>query len=208
MGTSTANSSQPSLFARVKASADNVKVFLDLAASLVVVIGFPTTFYQIRAARVEAHTHALETHEQVYSGLDAQYTEFLKLCLNDPKLDCFDVPEDPPPDLDDSERSRQRILYAALIPVLEHAYLAYHGDGAKEIEHVTQTQWPGWQLYARNFMRRPAFREVWNKLHHEFDSDFSTCMDSLSPTTHGPEAHSCVPYDGFVYPSHRTAASK
>jgi hypothetical protein len=90
--------------------------------------------------------------------------------------------------------------------VLEHAYLAYHGDGAKEISDVTETQWPGWLKYARSFMSRDAFRDVWSKLRSEFDSKFSTCLDSLSPTA--VEAASCLPYAGFKYPPARGTVSK
>jgi hypothetical protein len=185
---------------------DTVKPYVDLGASLAVIIGVPIVLVQIHNGNVEAHTHALESHEQVYAGLDAQYTDFLKLCLNDPKLDCYDVPEDPPPKLNHAEQKRQRILYAVLIPMLEHAYLAYHGPRAEEIKDVTKDQWPGWRTYARNFMKRDAFRDVWSKLRSEFDSGFSTCLDSLSPNA--SDASSCLPYDSFEYPPARSTASK
>jgi hypothetical protein len=185
---------------------DTVKPYVDLVASLAVIFGVPIVLVQIHNGNVEAHKHALDNHEQVYAGLDAQYTDFLKLCLNDPKLDCYDVAEDPPPKLNPEEEKRQRILYATLIPILEHAHLAYHGEGAKEIADITKNQWPGWRAYARSFMSREAFRHVWSELRSEFDSDFSKCLDSLSPNT--PEASSCLPYDGFEYPPVRRTESK
>jgi hypothetical protein len=148
----------------------------------VIIVGLPIAIYQMDAARLEAHNHALESHEQVYSGLDAQYTDFLKLCLQNPKLDCFDLPNNPPPPLGESERSQQRILYAILIPMLEHAFLAYHGKPAAEIKALTDAQWPGWKRYASNFMIRPAFLSVWTSLKYEFDKHFSACMDSLDPS--------------------------
>jgi hypothetical protein len=59
---------------------DTAKPYVDLLASLAVIIGVPIVLIQIHNGNVEAHTHALESHEHVYAGLDAQYTDFLKLC--------------------------------------------------------------------------------------------------------------------------------
>jgi hypothetical protein len=166
-----------------------------LTSELVVIVGLPIAVYQLAAQRWEAHNHALEAHEQVYSGLDAQYTDFLKLCLQYPKLDCYDLPADPPlPKLEDGEKAQQRMLYAILIPMLEHAYLAYHGRPAAEIAELTQAQWPGWKKYATSFMNRPAFRAVWNQLGDEFDSNFKQCMDSLNPAANGKESDLCNPW--------------
>ena len=117
----------------------------------------------------------------MYSVLDAQYTDFLKLCLEHPQLDCYDEPDKHPKDLDDREKVQQQVLYAMLIPMLEHAYLAYHGESAKEIPETTKAQWPGWVIYATNFMHRPAFLKVWKDLGPEFDQQFQTCLNSLDP---------------------------
>ena len=163
-------------------------------SELVIIVGLPIAIYQLAAQRAEAHNHALEAHEQVYSGLDAQYTDFLKLCLQYPKLDCYDLPASPPPTLEAQEAAQQRILYAVLIPMLEHAYLAYHGKPAAEIKQLTDAQWPGWKLYAVNFMKRPAFQTVWKQLGGEFDSNFKQCMDSLDPAAAGKESDLCDPW--------------
>jgi hypothetical protein len=161
------------------------------ASELVIVVGLPIAIYQMAVAQREAHKHALETHEQVYSVLDAQYTDFLKLCLQYPRLDCFDLPADPAPSLSDDERIQQQILYATIIPMLEHAYLTYHGRPALEIQELTNAQWPGWELYASSFMKRPAFLKVWKKLGIEFDSHFQKCMNAL-PAREEPEP--CDPW--------------
>jgi|SRR5215831_4648461 len=163
-------------------------------SELVVIIGLPIAIYQLAAQRSETHNHALEAHEQVYSGLDAQYTDFLKLCLQHSELDCYDLPADPPPVLKTEEKAQQRILYAVLIPMLEHAYLAYHGKPAAEIKELTDAQWPGWKLYSAYFMKRPAFRAVWKELGNEFDSNFRQCMDSLDPAANGKESDLCNPW--------------
>ena len=160
-----------------------------------VIIGLPIAIYQITASRLEAHNHALEAHEQVYSGLDGQYTDFLKLCLQYPKLDCYDLADQKPATLDDQERAQQRLLYAILIPMLEHAYLAYHGRAAAEIAQLTESQWPGWAQYANNFMKRPAFRAVWKDLGTEFDQHFKQCMDSLA--VQGTDSDACNPWSPY-----------
>jgi hypothetical protein len=139
--------------------------------------------------------HALEVHEQVYTALDAQYTDFLKLCLQSPELDCFDIPR---PEaalmLNKDEKARQQIVYAILIPMLEYAYLTYHGPFAVEIANLTQRQWPGWERYARSFMMRPAFREVWEPLSNEFDANFKNCMNALPTSDDNNESWLCDPW--------------
>jgi hypothetical protein len=164
------------------------------ASELVVIVGLPIAIYQLGAARREAYNHALEAHEQVYTVLDAQYTDFLKLCLQNPDVDCFDLPAKPEPSLDEGQRARQRILYAIVIPMLEHAYLAYHGQSAVEIADLTERQWPGWELYASNFMQRPAFRQIWRQLGVEFDKRFQNCMNTL-PTPNGEPSEACNPWN-------------
>jgi len=58
--------------------------------------------------------------------LDARYFDFVQLCIDHPRLDCYSVGREPDPPPTADEKLQQNILYSALTDLFEGAYVQYH----------------------------------------------------------------------------------
>lgn len=80
------------------------------------------------------HTHERERREEAaraYDRADANYTEFLELCLGHPDLDCYsgyDIAVQPAADgrATEVQAAQHRVMFSMLIDVFESAYVNYN----------------------------------------------------------------------------------
>ncbi len=109
-----------------------------------------------------------------YNNLDEKYLDYLKLCLQNPSLDVFDVPLS-------SHRSRPQDkrkelqMFSMLIAIFERAYLM-HRNVIERL--VTQrSQWKGWKSYMEDWTSRRNFRLAWKRLSGQFDKRFESFIN-------------------------------
>jgi hypothetical protein len=159
--------------------------FLSFAA---VIVGVPLGLLDFHMHAVETLENAkkerVEAAEKVYQTVDERYTEFVKLCIDHPRLDCYSVPHagdfDPP--LSETERIQQKMLFVHLTDVFEVAFVQYHKEESNpEIQKIYSSQWAGWDAYIRKFMRRPAYLETWYAIRDEYDEGLVKYMDAIAP---------------------------
>jgi hypothetical protein len=135
-----------------------------------------------------------EMAEQVYRQADDRYMDFIKICIEHPRLDCYSASFAPSldPPLTPDEQMQQKLLYTALTEVLEAAYIEYHKAGIPgDLKPVLNKQWPGWELYMKRFLARRAYTSVWKDIEDEYANDFRRCMDTLSSTPSSDRVTRC-----------------
>lgn len=160
-------------------------------------LSFIAVMFSIPFAAIELHTHAIdgkenakkeriEAAEKIYRDVDQRYVDFMRLCLDHPRLDCYSVPRDPSSGapLDENEQAQQKILYTSLTDVFEVAYVQYHKKTYEEnpvVRELYKSQWDGWDVYIRKFLARPAYRRVWWDIRDEYDKGLVAYMDTIAP---------------------------
>lgn len=165
---------------------DKVHKFAELASFLALILGVPLGLIDLHSHAIEAEENAkkerVEAAEKVYQMVDERYTEFVKLCIDHPRLDCYSVPRaDVKFQLTEDEKLQQKVLYTELTDVFEVAYVQYHKEESNpEILKIYKTQWDGWDTYIRKFMKRPAYLETLNEIKDEYDDGFAKYMDGVA----------------------------
>lgn len=153
-------------------SLQQTKDVFELLSYVVVVLGVPTGLFQyVRATRQEAH----EREHRIYDAINADYLEFLKLCLQYPRFDVFDAPDAVPTELSPQEQKEELILLSILFTIFERAYVLYR-DRPTE---VTRGQWHGWDGHIRAYFRRENVRRAWRIGENTYDPRFAAYMATI-----------------------------
>lgn len=133
------------------------------------------------------HAHERERREEAaraYDRADANYTEFLKLCLEHPGLDCYsgyNISARPAGDNQAVELQdvQQRVMFSMLIDTFESAYVNYNNEHYADSAHDAYcAQWPTWMAAIRKYFRKQSFRNAWEEVGNEFDTRFQRCMNA------------------------------
>jgi hypothetical protein len=86
-----------------------------------------------------------------YHDVDRVYIEFLKLCFENPRLDCYSAPTgDGDTPLTIEEQLKQKILYAMLTDIFEDVFIEYKANAFEfhgTATGVRDNQWKGWDIY-------------------------------------------------------------
>ena len=155
-----------------------IKDWLEAGALLATLLGIPIA---IVVFWFERRRERLTREEDVYLRPNLQYIEYLKLCLEYPELDIYDLvtPTEPTP----LNKKREWIAFTILASVMEQAFLLYRNHPKQD-----NKQWKGWCDYMRWWMARPNFREAWHKnLSDQFDTDFIEFVNTLPPYDLAPD---------------------
>jgi hypothetical protein len=125
-----------------------------------------------------------EAAQQAYDRVDANFNEFIKLCVTHPDLDCYPGSEllAPAPrlEIDPLKLIQHRALYMVLIDTFKVAYINYnteHYAAANPAGYCAQ--WPGWISELKLYTRRAEFRSTWNDVGDKFDSHFARCLNAI-----------------------------
>jgi hypothetical protein len=146
-----------------------VKRWTTLLTFLSLAGGVPYGIWQYQSAKArEAELLVKET----YNSLDREYIEFEKLCLQYPRLDCYDKPTRTLFHLSAVEVIQQKLLYNVLLSILERAFLACKAGGFDGREQ----QWLNWDGYTSDFLRRKTFNDLWLENRDGFDAEFGLYM--------------------------------
>jgi hypothetical protein len=148
------------------------KDFLEFGSYLAVVLGVPAALVQyVRATLKEQKDREYGTYDE----LDDKYLDYQRLCLENPELDIWDIPDDLPKVLSQVERKRELQVFTVLFSIFERAYLMY-SDMSSEVK---RTQWHGWEEYIRSYSKRENFSRAWKQGGSTFATDFTRYMDAL-----------------------------
>jgi hypothetical protein len=146
--------------------------WLDILTKLMTILGFPIAlFVFINDRRIERKEREYGT----YHALDEKYQEFLRLCVEYPRFNLYDVPLENPPDLSEQEKKQQAAVFDILVSLLERAFLMYRDQSNK----VKKAQWVGWTSYMRDYSQHQVFKEIWMERGIDFDVDFTSFMNGL-----------------------------
>jgi hypothetical protein len=138
----------------------------------------------IKDEKEDAEKDRLQDAQRVYREVDQRFFEFLKLCIDRPRLDCYSLPISGGTclPLTEEEKQQQKLLYTALTDLFEVAFTLYHGkrDDNQELQDLYEKQWRGWEAYIRKFLSRPTYLETWNEIRDEYDEGLQIYLDKLS----------------------------
>jgi hypothetical protein len=169
-----------------------IRRWAEFLSFIAVVLGVPFGLidFHNRAvdARVNAEKERVEAAEKVYQTVDERYTDFVKLCIDHPRLDCYSIPQasPPKPPLNDTEKIQQKMLFTHLTDVFEVAFVQYHkAETNPEILKIYNSQWAGWDTYIRKFLARPAYLQTWFEIRDEYDEGFVKYVDAIVPPAKG-----------------------
>ncbi len=149
----------------------DLRALLDIAVTVVNLVGVPVA---IVLFFLNKRRERLEREYGTYNSLDEKYVDYLKICVEHPNLDVFDLPMPdykPTPEL----RWQELQVFAMLFAIPERAYLMYRDKS----QVVREAQWVGWEGYMKDWASRQNFRDAWDKLKGQFDCGFEKYMASL-----------------------------
>ena len=106
--------------------------------------------------------------EELYQQLSDEYTNFLKLVLQNSDLRLRSTHE--PMMLNDDQRERKLILFDILVSLFERSYILIYEDS---MDRQARRMWQSWEDYMREWCKRPDFRSVLPQLLQGEDPDFA-----------------------------------
>lgn len=142
-----------------------------MTASIIVALGGPAALFQyLRTTKNEK----LVIENAAYDSTDQAFRDFQRLCLENPKLDIFDVPDKNPEPLtpEELEKKKEVIAFTMLFSVFERAYFTYDTFDSLTVSR----QWEAWQEYIKGFCERPNFIHAWKASGKTFDPKFQEYM--------------------------------
>jgi hypothetical protein len=158
----------------------------ELLSFIALIIGAPVAVFDLHVHEAESAENSkkerVEAASKLYRDVDQRYVEFMKICLEHPRLDCYSVSlSGLQPPLSETEKLQQKILYSALTDVFEVAYVEYNRrEVTDEVRKFYKAQWGGWDSYIKKFLRRPAYRKTWLEIRDEYDEGLVAYMDGIA----------------------------
>jgi len=170
----------------LKVNFDKMHKWAEFASFLALILGVPFGLVDLHNHAMEAEENAkkerVEAAEKVYQMVDQRFHEFVKLCVDHPRLDCYSAPRGGELKLTDDEKIQQKMLFTELTDVFEVAYVQYHKkDTNPEIRRIYDDQWVGWDAYIRKFFVRPAYVETWYEIRDEYSGVFVQYLNTMAP---------------------------
>jgi hypothetical protein len=116
-----------------------------------------------------------------YTSLDDKYIDYVRLCLQQPDLDVYDVPIARPGPPTPEQLRRESMVLSILDSVLERAFLMYSNPN----DEFERDQWSAWSAYIASWTGRANFRAEWARDRTQFDPRFTAYVDGIiqPPTT-------------------------
>lgn len=149
------------------------KDYFESISYLVTFIGIPIAIILFfREKQKERITRELE----IYASAHDRYVEYLKLCLERPELDGFDLPKDGEEAKLCGIKYERIILFTILTAIMESAFIRYSRTDTQE----AKIQWRGWREYILEWLHRPDFRKTWPIIGPQFSETFVRLVNQLA----------------------------
>ena len=137
----------------------------ELLSYIVTVFGLPLA---IAFFILEQRKERENEEEEVYQLLTNDYTDFLKLVIDNPDLKLRS--QNQTSDLTSEQRERMLVLFEILVSLFERAYLLAYDE---KMTRKQTRRWLSWEDFMREWCRREDFRKLLPRLLHGEDPDFS-----------------------------------
>lgn len=139
--------------------------FFELLSYIVTVVGLP---YGIWLFMYERRREAQADEEEIYQRLSDEYTNFLKLVLENSDLQLLRKGTTIA-NLNDEQNERKLAIFGILISLLERAYILVYEE---HMSKQTRRLWLTWEDYIREWCLRADFRAALPHLLEGEDEDF------------------------------------
>jgi len=137
---------------------------LEAASYVVTVIGLP---FAIAVYLVDQRRERANEEEETYLRLADEYSNFMRLVLDNADLRLGSAPERVT--LSDEQLERKRVLFAILVSLFERAFVLVYEE---RMNRQQRRLWLTWEDYMREWCRRTDFRDALPHLLHGEDPDF------------------------------------
>ena len=142
---------------------------ISMWASLTVALGGPAALFRyFRTTKNEK----LVIENSAYDSTDQAFQGYQRLCLENPKLDIFDVRDEKPEELTTEEKKKEVIAFTMLFSVFERAHFIYTNYKSLTVSR----QWDAWEAYIEDFCSRDNFKYAWKVSGVTFDPEFQKYM--------------------------------
>lgn len=144
----------------------------ELLSYIVTVFGLPLAIFAfIKEQRKERENE----DEEVYQLLTGDYTDFLKLVMENPDLKLRS--QSHTQNLSEEQQERVLIIFEILISLFERAYLLSYDE---KMTRKQLRRWLSWEDFMREWCEREDFRSLLPKLLQGEDPDFSVHILKLA----------------------------
>ncbi len=135
---------------------------LQLLANLVIILSVPITihkyFENLKAERIR-------NDYNVYNDLDNKYIDFVKMCINHPELNIFEIDYQK---IDKLQDRQVLTSYAILMAIFERSYYVC----VAKSEGAPNENWIVWSSLIDRYCDRKNFKEAWDELKFIWDPRF------------------------------------
>jgi hypothetical protein len=151
----------------------------ELLSYIVTVIGLP---FGIAVFIWEQRRERQQEDEEIYQRLSDEYTNFMKLVLQNADLRLLRR-GGPAVQLSPEQEERRFALFNVLVALFERAYLLVHEE---DMDPQTRRLWQSWEDYMREWCRRADFREVLPELLQGEDEQFAAHIRRIADANRLP----------------------
>lgn len=146
---------------------DDILIFardvFEFLANVATFFGIP--LFVIVFIRENRKTRA-ERAREAYDRLDERFVDYVKLCLEHPDLDVFEIPinreeENISPHEQMMRERKEVMLFTMLVAIFERAYIEYMTQGSKN-QPLTE-----WAAYIRYWCARENFQRAWKQINFQ-----------------------------------------
>lgn len=145
----------------------------ELLSYIVTVVGLPLA---IAVFIWERRRERQQDDEEIYQRLADEYTNFMKLVLENADLRLLQR-DGPPAKLSPEQIERRFALFTVLVSLFERAYLLVFEP---KMDRQTKRMWQSWEDFMREWCHRPEFRELLPELLQGEDEEFAACIRSIA----------------------------
>ncbi|MGQ9685391.1 MAG: hypothetical protein ACUVT2_03660 [Thiobacillaceae bacterium] len=148
----------------------------ELMSYMVTVVGLP---FAIAVFLWQQRKERLAEEEELHQRLNAAYTDFLKLVLDNADLQMLRR-RSGTAQLSPEQEERRQALFGILIAIFEQAYVLVYEE---RMNRQRQRLWQVWADYMQEWCRRDDFRAALPILLHGEDPEFAAYMRRLAGAT-------------------------
>src|ERR1700738_2883407 len=114
--------------------------------------------------------------EEIYQRLSDEYTNFLKLVLDNADLQLLRKSA-PLSQLSEEQMERKLALFGILVSIFERAYILVYEE---HMDKQTKRLWSSWEDYMREWCQRTDFRKALPELLEGEDPDFRKHIEQVA----------------------------
>jgi hypothetical protein len=125
---------------------------------------------------IERRKERFVDEEELYQRLSDEYTNFLKLVLDNSDLQLLRKSA-PLGQLNEEQMERKLALFGILVSIFERAYILVYEE---RMNKQTRRLWSSWEDYMREWCRRADFRHALVELLEGEDPDFRAHIERIA----------------------------